>query len=56
MSRGGMGLREGNGAHRQSAETLKRSAMALTPTEAGPALRFRAACGTSETPVLPACS
>lgn len=56
VSRGGMGLREGNGAHHQSAETLERSATALTPTEAGPALRSRAACGTSETPVLPACS
>lgn len=30
--------------------------MALTPTEAGPALRSGATCGTSETLVLPACS
>lgn len=51
MSRGGMDLREGNGAHRHS-----RAAIALTPTEAGPALRSWAACGTSEAPVLPACS
>lgn len=31
VSRGGMGLREGNGAHRQSAETLERSRWHLPP-------------------------
>lgn len=52
VSRDGMDLREGNGAHRQSAETLERR-LHTTPLEAGPALQTWVACSTRETPVFP---
>lgn len=48
-----MDLREGNGAPRQSAETLERR-LHTTPLEAGPALQTWVACSTRETPVFPA--
>lgn len=52
VSRDGMDLREGNGAHRQSAETLERR-LHTSPLEAGPALQTWVACGTGDTPVFP---
>lgn len=55
MSWNGMDLREENGAHRQSAETLERR-LHTSPLEAGPALQTWVACSTRETPVFPACS
>lgn len=48
-----MDLREGNGAHRYSAETLERRLL-TSPLEAGPALQTWVACSTRETPVFPA--